>query len=154
MTAQERRSALLVKFKPGVPKRYLLLAAALAWTLAGAMLLGRGGAWLLEFGDHLLARFAIALVGGLVFFFLLFSRISLKHVARILAIEVLKPCLFSFFNLKAYAMMAFMIAGGILLRSFKLIEPSLLYTFYACMGTPLLLSAIRFYHTFVRYESP
>jgi hypothetical protein len=63
-----------------------------------------------------------------------------------------RPSVFSFFGLKAYVLMALMISGGILLRASKLIEPSLLYTFYVFMGTPLLLSAIRFYVSFASYR--
>jgi hypothetical protein len=118
------------------------------------MLLDRGGLWLLAFADHLLLHVAIALVGGIAFFFLLFKKISRKHVRRILAIDIAKPCLFSFFDFKGYVMMALMITGGLLIRAFKLIEPSILYTFYACMGTPLLLSATRFYHSFATYANP
>jgi hypothetical protein len=137
-----------------VPRRYLLLAAGLAWTLAGAMLLGRGSAWLLRFGDHLAVRYALALAGGLAFFFLLFSRISRKHIERIRSIEEERPRLLSFFDAKAYVMMAGMISGGIALRGSGLVEPSILYTFYACMGTPLILSAFRFFSSFAAYRMP
>jgi hypothetical protein len=152
MNPRERRSGFLERHQPRVPKRYLLLVAAFAWTIAGGMLLGRGSAWLLEHGDHLFLRYAVALAGGLVFFFLLFSRISLKHVRRILAIDRARPSLFSFFDAKAYIMMAFMIGGGVLLRTSNVVAPSILYTFYACMGTPLLISALRFYHSFAVYK--
>jgi hypothetical protein len=153
MTARERRSAFLGKRRPGVPKRFLLLAAGFAWTLAGGMLFGRGSAWLLRYGNRLALRFALALAAGLLFFVLLFSRISLKHIRRIRAIGMDRPCVFSFFDFKSYVMMAFMIAGGILLRTLRLVEPSILYTFYVCMGTPLLLSALRFYHSFATYSA-
>lgn len=135
-----------------IPHRFLLLVAGLAWTLAGGMLLGRATFWLLKFGDHLVLRYAIAVAGGLVFFLALFSRISRKHVARIRAIDDLRPSIFSFFDRKSYAMMALMILAGVALRTFKLVDPSILYTFYACMGTPLLLSAVRFYHSFATYS--
>jgi hypothetical protein len=151
-TIRERRNAFLNKYKPGVPKRYLLLVAGFAWTIAGAMLFGRGSIWLIASGDHLLARYAIALAAGLVFFLLLFSKISLKHITRIHAIDIVRPCIFSFFDFKGYIMMGLMITGGILLRTFRVIEPGILFTFYVCMGTPLLLSATRFYYSFARYE--
>jgi hypothetical protein len=152
MTPRERRSFFLEKCIPRVPHRFLILAAGFAWTIAGGMLVGKAMAWLLKSGDHLIARCAIASAGGLVFYFLLFSRISRRHIARIHAIDVARPSLFSFFGLKSYIMMASMIACGILLRTFKLVEPSILYTFYACMGTPLLLSAFRFYRSFATYR--
>jgi hypothetical protein len=148
MTARESLSLFLGKLTPRVPHRYLFLAAGFAWTIAGGMLLGRGSVWLLKSGDHLAERYAIALAGGVGFFLLLFARISRRHVARIRAMSDPRPCVFSFFGLKAYVMMALMISGGILLRASKLIEPSILYTFYVFMGTPLLLSAVRFYVAF------
>ena len=118
------------------------------------MLVGRATAWLLKSGDHLIARFSIAIAGGVVFYFLLFSRISRRHIARIHAIDEARPRLLSFFSLKSYVMMTSMIAGGIFLRTTKLVEPSTLYTFYACMGTPLLISAFLFYHSFKTYPHP
>ncbi len=48
-----------------------------------------------------------------------------------------------------------MIGGGILLRRSQLIAPQLLNAFYVCMGTLLLLAALRFYRAFARYsETP
>ena len=145
-SANKRKGALRVS------RRVLLLVAGLVWTFAGGMLLGRGSAWLLKSGDHLVLRYAIALAGGLAFFFLLFDRISLKHVRRIREMEDDRPSLFSFFDLKSYLMMALMITGGVLSRTLALVEPSILYTFYACMGTPLLISAFRFYYSYATYR--
>lgn len=153
MTTSPKRSILGI-LNPGLPRRQLLLVAGLVWTFAGAMLLGRGSAWLIPSGDHLLLRYGTALVGGLAFFFLLFTRISRKHVDRILGLEAEMPGLFSFFDRKAYVMMASMIGGGILLRASGLVPPPLLYTFYVTMGTPLLLSALRFYVSFAGYGKP
>jgi hypothetical protein len=145
-------SVFINRAKPAVPKRHLLLVAALAWTTAGGILLARGTAYMSAMGDHLLWRCAIALVGGLVFFVLLFARISLKHIARIHAIEVVSPCLFSFFDFKAYLLMALMIAGSVSLRLLRLIDPLTLANFYVCMATPLLMSAVRFYYAFATYR--
>ncbi len=134
-----------------VSRRGLLLVAGLVWTFAGGMLFGRGSAWLLKSGEHLVLRYALAFAGGLAFFFLLFNRISSKHVRRIREMEDERPSLFSFFDRKSYLMMALMIAGGVLLRTFELVDPAILYTFYACMGTPLLISAFRFYYSYATY---
>ena len=148
MPTHPRLSALLRNLNPGLPRRYLLLVAGLVWTFAGGLLFGRGSAWLLPSQDHLLLRYGIALSCGLAFFAFLFTGISRKHVDRILGLEDERPRLFSFFDRKSYIMMASMIGGGILLRASGLIPPPILYTFYVAMGTPLLLSALRFYLTF------
>ncbi|MBL8967080.1 MAG: hypothetical protein JNG85_08725 [Spirochaetaceae bacterium] len=151
MSASLRSKRIIQRLKPGIPKRYLLLVAALVWTFAGGMLFGKGAIYLSSHGDRLFLRFAVALAGGLGFFMLLFSKISLKHITRIHAIDIVRPCLFSFFDLKGYVMMGSMIAGGALLRKFELVDPLLRAKFYACMGTPLLLSAARIYYAWARY---
>lgn len=149
MPAQTRASCAFAALNPPLPRRTLLLVAGLVWTIAGSMLLGRGLAWVIPSHDHLLLRLGIALVAGMSFFFLLFAQISRKHVDRILGLEAERPGLFSFFDRKAYIMMGSMIAGGILLRASGLVPPAILYTFYVTMGTPLLLSALRFYRVFL-----
>lgn len=152
MTSTARLSLFMNKYKPGVPKRHLLLVAALIWAMAGGILGARGAAYLAGASDHLLLRYAAALVGGVVFFLMVFARISLKHITRIRAIDVVSPCLFSFFNFRSYLMMAVMISAGITLRTFHLVAPVPLGTFYICMATPLLLSAVRFVYAFAKYE--
>jgi len=152
MTSAARLSIFMNKYKPGVPKRHLLLVAALIWASAGGMLGARGAAYLSGARDHLLLRYGIALLAGVVFFLLVFARISLKHVTRIRAIDVVHPCLFSFFNFRSYLMMAVMIAAGVTLRALHLVDPVLLGGFYLCMGTPLVLSAARIVYAFATYE--
>lgn len=151
MSKREHFHAFLLRYKPGVPKRILLLAAALAWTTAGIMLGLRGTSFLLAHGDHLALRFTVAIVLGLVFFQVVFAKVSLKHLRRIHAIDLVRPCLFSFFDFRGYLMMALMISGGIGLRLSGLVDMKLLANFYVLMGTPLLVSALRFYYAFWRY---
>jgi hypothetical protein len=139
------------RFKPGVPKRYLLLMAAFAWTAGGSILGVRGVLWLAANESFFTIHVAIAFLLGLGFFQLVFSKVSLKHIRRIHAIEIVRPSLFAFFDLKGYVMMIGMISLGVFLRSSKLVNPEILYNFYVLMGTPLLVSALRFYYAFFRY---
>jgi hypothetical protein len=46
--------------------------------------------------------------------------------------------------------MAIMISGGIMLRLSGLINPDFIYTFFLTMGIPLLVSAYRFFYSFVK----
>jgi hypothetical protein len=131
---------------PGIPKRYLLLVAALVWTFAGCMLLFRGFSMLLLFPKLLWLKIVISLVAGIIFYFALFSRISKKHAQRIIVMQIERSCLFSFFNLRSYIMMAFMISMGIALRKTGLVPLEYLSLFYVAMGTPLLLSTVQFYY--------
>lgn len=140
------------KYKPGVPKRYLLLIAGIVWTIAGSILFIKGSNYVLQFSHYKTFRFIIAIIFGISFYWILFTRISLKQINRIKAIDIIKPCLFSFFNFKSYILMALMISMGIILRKTNLINHDILYTFYIGMGIPLLLSAARFYFAWYKYD--
>lgn len=134
------------RMKPGIPKRYLLLVAACFWTFAGGMLLFRGFS-VLKFNSSIIAFEELgSILAGLLFYKFMFSKISLKHINRIRNLKEEKPCFFSFFNLRSYLMMTVMMSFGITLRVTGLVPMNYLAPFYIAMGTPLLLSAFRFYY--------
>lgn len=139
----------LESLTPRISKQYLLLIAALVWTFAGGMLLFRGFSFLMAYPAFRALKISGCLIGGLVFFKLLFSGISVKHVLRIQNIPIDHPCLFSFFNVKSYLMMSIMISSGILLRKSGFISPEYLSLIYITMGIPLLMSSFRFYYSFI-----
>lgn len=130
-----------------VRKRTLLLIAGCVWTIAGGILLTRGMTGLFEVHSHLIIDLSCALVFGTIFYFVLFVRISSRHIHRIWLIKVDNPSFFSFFNLRSYLMMAIMIIGGITLRMLDVINHEVLFTFYITMGIPLLVSASRFFYS-------
>ena len=140
----------LARFKPATSRRTLLLGAGCAWTLAGGILLTRALTALIAEHRHLAAELLIGLLAGSAFYLLLFTRISRRHITRIEDISVDNPCFFSFFNLQSYLMMFVMIGTGITLRRLDLINHGVLYTVYIAMGLPLLLSARRFFVSWVR----
>ena len=133
---------------PRIQKTYLLLVAAVVWTFAGGMLLYRGFSFLMDYPHFLVVKIAGSAIGGLIFFKLLFFKISGKHVLRIQNLPHDHPCLFSFFNLKSYLMMTIMITSGITLRKTGVISPEYLSLIYLMMGIPLLMSSFRFYYSF------
>lgn len=135
---------------PRVSKHYLLLVAALVWTFAGGMLLYRGFTINHPLPSHWKIEFFCCTIAGLLFFMLLFNRISAKHVLRIKKLPIENPVIFSFFNLKSYLMMFLMISMGITLRKTGIISPEYLSFMYVTMGIPLLMSSFRFYSTFFR----
>lgn len=134
---------------PRVSKHYLLLIAALVWTFAGGMLLFRGFTFYETLPNHWIIELIAGIFAGLLFFSLLFNRISLKHVFRIQNLPIEKPCLFSFFNFRSYLMMFSMITLGIILRKSGLVSTEFLSLMYITMGIPLLMSSFRFYRTFL-----
>ena len=141
----------LSAFVPRVSKRYLLLVAALVWTFAGGMLLLRGFSTDHASEPNWTLKIVFCLVGGLLFYKVMFDRISSKHVKRIKSMETERPVVFSFFNLKSYIMMFSMITMGVTFRLTGLVSPVHLALVYVTMGIPLLMSSIRFYYTFFNF---
>ena len=135
---------------PGIPKRYLLLVAAFVWTFAGGMLLYRGISILRYYNTPDLPEEVGCVIAGILFYLFLFSAISLKHINRILSLPTERPGIFSFFNKRSYIMMALMICCGISLRLSGIVPIEYLSLFYIAMGTPLLMSAARFYYHAVK----
>ena len=133
---------------PRVSKHYLLLVAALVWTFAGGMLLYRGFTINHPLPSHWKIEFFGCTIAGLLFFVLLFNRISAKHVLRIKNLPSERLVIFSFFNLKSYLMMFGMISMGIVLRKSEVVSPEYLSLMYVTMGIPLLMSSFRFYYNF------
>ncbi|MCX6244997.1 MAG: hypothetical protein NTU98_09865 [Bacteroidetes bacterium] len=138
------------RIKPAVSKRSLLLIAGCAWTIAGGILISRSLIHLIGVNHHLALEIGIGIIFGILFYILLFARISKKHINRITLIKIDNPCFFSFFNFRSYLMMAIMISGGITLRLSGLINLDYIYTFFLTMGIPLLVSAYRFFYSFVK----
>jgi hypothetical protein len=139
-------------FKPAVPKRVLLFVAAMVWTFAGSMLLYKGFRMLDTTSTFLWLQLILTLAGGIVFFWKMFSKISLKHTNRILNLKEAKPCLFAFFNLRSYLLMALMISMGITLRRTGWVAQGHLAFLYLTMSVPLLLSSVRFYYTGIYFS--
>ncbi|HPS63603.1 MAG TPA: hypothetical protein PLK82_11115 [Bacteroidales bacterium] len=134
------------KIKPSVSRHNLLLIAGMAWTTAGGILAWRGIDYLAGNDFIRFWHIAIDLAAGGIFYIILFAKISRKHIRRIKGLSIPYPCAFSFFNFRAYLMMAIMITGGILLRKSGIIEKRWLFNFFITMAVPLLISAARFYY--------
>jgi len=132
--------------KPGIPKSYLIFVAAIVWTFAGGMLLYRGFSMLIPDTELLWVKLTGSFIAGMIFFVYIFSNISLKHILRIVNLESERPCIFSVFNWRSYLMMAVMMSFGVTLRMSGIISVKYLSFFYIFMGTPLFLSAFRFYY--------
>jgi len=142
----------LEKIKPGVRKRSLLLIAGCAWTIAGGILISRSLIYLTGANHYLALEIILGILFGSLFYILLFVRISKKHITRINLITIDNPCFFSFFNFRSYLLMAIMISGGISLRLSGLVKPDIIYTFFLCMGIPLLVSAWRFFYSYAKNQ--
>ncbi|MEI6275849.1 MAG: hypothetical protein WCP08_07655 [Prolixibacteraceae bacterium] len=140
------------RLKPAVPKRALLFVAASVWTFAGSMLLFKGSKMLDTTNKMLWLQLFLTFTGGIAFYWMMFSKISLKHTKRILNLKEAKPCFFSFFNFRSYLLMALMISMGITLRKTGWVAPGHLAFLYLTMSVPLMLSSVRFYYTGIYFR--
>lgn len=144
---------LLQKLTPTIRKKYVLFVAAFVWTFAGVMLLFRGFYFLFQTHESVWAATIISLLVGVLFYFFVFSKVSLKHSMRIIHLTNERPCVFSFFSGRSYLLMFLMISLGVITRKSGIIPLLYLSEFYIVMGTPLLLSALRFYYYGMKYSS-
>jgi hypothetical protein len=154
MGHKSRIISLLEIFKPRVHKKNLLMIAGLVWALGGTMLISRGIIGIFHERMEPYLELIIGICSGSIFYFILFSRISAKHLNRITGILHHKPCIFSFFSFRSYIMMTVMIGGGITLRKLDIINHQVLFTFYIVMGIPLLVSALNFFTGWWKYGKP
>lgn len=137
--------------KPSVPQKYLLFVAAIVWNVAGIALIVRGLQFMIGYPQTLWLNLILSLVGGAIFYWVMFSKISTKHINRISNIANNRPCLFSFFDWKGYMMMVPMMSLGVWLRTSGVVSPFYLSFGYIIMGTPLLFSSFRFYFYGYKY---
>ena len=102
-----------------VSRRTLLLIAGLVWIIAGANILRIGIITWVDDQREWLFKTGEAIVVFLLFFSLIFRRLYNKHTARI-GQKADRNCPFSFFDVKGWLIMGFMITLGILVRKLHL----------------------------------
>ncbi|CEJ75127.1 Uncharacterised protein [[Clostridium] sordellii] len=144
---------LVEKFKPAVSKRVLFLLAAIVWAIAADRVLSIGIGDILKNAHNKYIFFAIGILGAYIFFTKIFIKIYKRNVYRIVNSQLEKHCAFSFFDLKGFITMAFMITFGISLRNVSFIPKLYLGTFYIVIGLSLLASAIIFLGAFINFKS-
>jgi len=132
--------------KPSVSKHNLLFIAGIGWTIAGGILMWRGLGSEIWYSTHLWFSILAGIMIGILFYIMLFAKISREHIKRIRGLNIPYPCAFSFFNFRSYFLMMLMITAGFILRKIDLIDHEILFTFYIGMALPLLISAFRFYY--------
>ena len=131
-----------------VKKETLLLIACLVWTAAGVNILRIG---LLAYPAYL--SILNVLLSGIVFAvfqYFIFGRLVRKHTKRITGYPEELQFFWKFFDLKAFAVMAFMMTGGIYLRVSGLGPEQFIAVFYSGLGASLLLAGILFGRNYFR----
>ena len=107
-----------------VNRRTLLLIAGCVWIIAGINIL------------------RIGIITWLNFQFV-FRRLFVKHSERI-SQKGEKNCPFSFFDVKGWIVMIFMITFGVTIRHFQLLPNSFISVFYTGLSSALIITGILF----------
>lgn len=129
-----------------VKRNTLLLLACLVWSAAGFNILRIG---LMAYpayrtvGNYLLSALIFA-----VFQVFIFGKLVKKHTARISAYREEHHFFLKFFDGRSFAIMAFMMTGGIALRSGGLAPEQFIAFFYTGLGASLLLAGLLFGRNF------
>lgn len=119
----------------------LLGLAGLVWSAAGINILRIGlqaRAVAAGWGDLALAVLVFAVFGAGIF-----RRLVRKHTARIAGYRE-RQFFFRFFDPPSFAVMAFMMTGGIALRAFRLAPERFIAVFYSGLGAALLAAGLAF----------
>jgi len=139
----------LLKFKPAVPKTWLILIAGVLWSLVGIMLLRLSVLWLMEADAAggvlcILAGFVLAVL----FYRGILLKIALKNIERICEYTQ-KGCLFAFQPWRSYLLIIVMISLGFILRHSS-IPKMYLSSVYIAVGGGLLAASLRYYVHLIR----
>lgn len=125
-----------------VNKELLLLIASIVWLLAGFNILHIG---VLSYIGHVtICNVLISILVFLLFWFMVFRKLVLKHTKRILNYGENKQFIMHFFDLKSFGIMAFMITFGISIRVFNLVPDMFIAVFYSGLGFALSGAGIYF----------
>lgn len=123
-------------------KKTLITIAGIVWCIAGFNVIRLG---ILAYGKIELNLLYPALsVAVFAAFGFMFFNMSKKHIKRIMGAEEQYRPFWTFFDLKSYLIMIFMMSGGIWLRASHLVPDSFIAFFYTGLGSALTLAGLFF----------
>lgn len=145
-----RRVEPKMRNKLSINKNYLILIAGLVWVVAGSMVMKIGLPLFLKLTPKNKWLPFLGIIVFLIFYFLVFSKLVNKHVARIRIYPTEKMPFWYFFDLSSYIIMLVMMSGGIVLRVEHLIPEKFIAFFYSGLGVGLFFCGTRFLNAFYR----
>ena len=125
-----------------VKKHHLLFFACVVWMIAGFNVLKIGIESYNEYRTIL--TYGLTILVFLIFWFMVFYKLTVKHTTRIQGYEEEKQFFYKFFDLKSFFIMAFMISFGIIIRTFHLLPERFIAVFYTGLGAALFLAGVLF----------
>lgn len=125
-----------------IAKMNLLLIASVVWLIAGGNVLKIG---IQTYAEHQrIENYFISIVVFCFFWFMIFSKMAVKHTRRIQNYEKEQQYFWRFFDLKSFLIMFFMMTLGISIRKFELLPERFIAVFYTGLGTALFLAGLLF----------
>lgn len=131
-----------------VKKQNLLLLAGIVWMIAGFNVLRIGLETYVEY--RMIINYAITLMVFIVFWFMVFHNLTIKHTKRIHEFEEELQLFYKFFDLKSFLIMAFMISFGIIIRKFRLLPDRFIAVFYTGLGAALFMAGVLFTWNYIK----
>ena len=131
-----------------VKKQNLLLLAGIVWMIAGFNVLRIGLETYAEY--RMIINYATTLMVFLVFWFMVFHKLTIKHTKRIHEFEEELQLFYKFFDLKSFLIMAFMISFGIIIRKFRLLPDRFIAVFYTGLGAALFMAGVLFTWNYIK----
>jgi hypothetical protein len=135
-----------------LPKNSLMLIAGLVWCAAGGMVSFIGLPLELGLAPSNLILLPLAAVIFLAFYFLVFSRLVLKHTGRIRDRPEDRLPFWHFFNTSSWVVMGVMMGGGMALRFSHVMPDWMIAFFYSGLGVALFLCGVQFLGVFARKD--
>lgn len=132
-----------------VNKKVLMIIGGIVWTFAGTRVFSLGYS---DVKSTNIIGVLMSIIVFAVFFNFIFYKMAKKHVKRIDSKDKQKLCVFSFFDIKGYIIMTFMMTFGITLRNTGIINPNYLGLFYIGLGFALSLGGIIFLLSGINYK--
>ena len=134
-----------------VKNRTLLLIASIVWLIAGFNVVKIG---FTAYVDKIsVINLLLSAIIFYLFWFKVFNKLVDKHTFRIKSYTTEKQYFWNFFDLKSFAIMAFMMTFGILIRVFNLMSEVFIAVFYSGLGTALSLAGIKFGMNYIKYDN-
>lgn len=125
-----------------VKKNTLLLLAAVVWSVAGFNILRLG---IIAYTPFVrLINFVLSLLVFSVFQKFIFGKLVTKHTKRIYEYKEERKLFLCFFDIKSFIIMAVMMTGGILIRSYGLAPERFIAVFYTGLGAALFMAGLMF----------
>lgn len=134
-----------------VKKENLLIIASIVWLVAGFNILRIG----IEAytGYVTILNIFLSITVFLIFWFMVFHKLTVKHTNRISMYQEEKQFFLNFFDIKSFCIMAFMMVFGITIRTFNLAPDVFIAVFYTGLGTALFMAGLIFGQNYYRYRN-